>query len=105
MPACLPVPPDCPVDGKHIFIPYPTARIINTQVNYQSSGQCLELFTQGPCSKGLVLRRVEDQDTSVKCDFAASEPDIQLPVLIQPTEPCHRSSRRGQNNQCLIKQQ
>ena len=84
-------------------MPSPTARIVaNTEAPPRQTGQCLQLFTQGPCSKGLVLRRIESDDVSIRCDFAASEAMRGLPVLLQPSEPCHKGSRRSQNNQCPL---
>jgi hypothetical protein len=110
-PACHPVPADCPIDGKHVFV-HTTAsartdRITNTATHHDTNnGQCWELFTRGPCRQGLVVRRVEP-DLIVRCATAASstveETRINnLPALLRPALPCHRGSRRSQNNQCSI---
>jgi len=103
IPTCVPVPVDCPVDDQHVFVPRATARIVaNTEAPPLQTGQCLQLFTQGPCSKGIVLRRIESDDVSVWSDFPASEAVRGLPVLLEPSGPCHRGSRRSRNNQCPL---
>ena len=110
-PACHPVPADCPIDGKHVFVHASSAgagarspRISNTAAvdsHHATNGQCWELFTRGPCRQGLVVRRVEPELT-VRCASAApflvNEPE--KPALIRPPLACPRGSRRAQNNQC-----